>query len=140
MTLQEPIRVYTGDPKDPRTTSLLSFARSRSLLLPQLLPIWAPVFDSCPGYRYGLLVSERNNAIVGYLPFVQVEGPMGAFVQSTALLAYGGPVADDAMVAKDLVSSLVERSREVGAVSVTIGLPPFADELTCSAVEEALQP
>jgi Acetyltransferase (GNAT) domain len=140
MTSQESIKIHAGDPQDSWTESLRSFARSRSLLLPQLLPIWAPIFRSINDYNYSLLVAKRNNAIVGYLPFVQVGGPMGAFVQSTALLAYGGPVSDDPTVAKELVSSLVERSREAGAVSLTIGLPPFDDELTCSAVEEALQP
>jgi hypothetical protein len=137
MTLHEATRIYTGDAKNP---SLLSFARRRSLLLPQVLPIWKSVFDSSPGYRYELLIAERNGTVVGYLPFVQVEGPMGAFVQSTALLAYGGPITGDATIARELMLSLVERSREAGAVSLTIGLPPFADELTCSAVDEALRP
>jgi FemAB-related protein (PEP-CTERM system-associated) len=85
---------------------------------------WAAVIRDGLGQRPRYLLSEnRSGDIDGVLPLVSMRSRLfGHFLVSLPFLNYGGPCADNAEIARNLVDAAVDLAREEGAQHLELRL------------------
>lgn len=67
------------------------------------------------------LIAERKGAVVGVLPLAQVKSALfGHSLVSLPFCVYGGPAADDAVVATALIAAAEALGRELGVAHVEL--------------------
>jgi FemAB-related protein (PEP-CTERM system-associated) len=82
---------------------------------------WREIFDGVFGHETEYLAARRGPAIAGVLPLVKFHSRIfGRFVVSLPFLNYGGVLADDAEVGRQLVDRGVELARSFGARHVEL--------------------
>ncbi|HVF63995.1 MAG TPA: FemAB family XrtA/PEP-CTERM system-associated protein [Casimicrobiaceae bacterium] len=82
---------------------------------------WRDIFEEEFRHRAHYLIAERDGAIVGLLPAIEMRSALfGHSLVSLPFCVQGGPLADDAAAARALIDAAERRGRELGVDHVEL--------------------
>lgn len=106
------LTIATAEPDDPR---IEPFARAHPGATPFHLPQWLRTVERGAGQRGHILTAERDGALVGLLPLVEVRSRLfGDALVSAGFATAGGALADDDGTAQALAGAAWDRAGALG--------------------------
>jgi hypothetical protein len=125
------LAVYAG--LSAPINAILEFFDGLEYVPAQHDPRWAYVFTRLKGEDFYVAVASENGTILGTANYTVFQGPLGAIAHANPFMGYGGcscVPGREGEVIPTLMRLIVEHSKAMGCVTLSVAIPPFSECVT----------